>query len=84
MLRRVLEETIRIQNQRGLDDRTNLTNLVDTESTLQTLAMKGEDLTVFSALESESDNDTNDDWIFKFNYCCSHNTPEEPEEEVLE
>ena len=61
MLQRVVDEMIHIWNQQGLDDGSNLTNLVDAESTLQTLVAEAKDSTTFSAFESESDNNMNVD-----------------------
>ena len=42
--------------------------------------VEAEDLTTFSALESGSDNDTNDKKSIKSNYRSSHGTPEKAED----
>ena len=48
--------------------------------TLQILVVEAEDLTTFSALESGSDNDTNDKKSIKSNYRSNHGTRKEPED----
>ena len=51
---------------------------------MQTLPAQARDSTAFSTFESKSDNGRNHERSVKSNYRSSHDTPEEPEEEVLE
>ena len=67
-LRRVVEETIQIQNQRHLDKESSLTNLVGAEAMLQTLAADTRGSGAFSAFELELNNDTNDERSANSNY----------------
>ena len=83
-LQRIVEETIRLQNQRGFDEGNNITDLGDIETTLKILVAEEEYSTSFSALESCSDHDTNDDRCVKSTYHSSHGISEETEEEALE
>ena len=81
---RIVEETIHLRNQRGSDEGSKITDLADAESKLQILTTEVQDSISFSALESGSDHDTNDDWSVKSNYRSIHGIPEETEEEALE
>ena len=73
-------EAIRLHNQRHSDEGINLSSLRDTESILQTLAIGIEDMEVFSAFESELDNEHN----IHSNYRSSHDVPDELEEDESE
>ena len=80
VLRRVVEEAIRLQTQQCSDEGSRLSSLWEAESLLQTLATGDDDSEALSALESESYSKKS----VQSNYRNSHDTPDDPEEDDSE
>ena len=77
---KVVAKTIRIRKRRDSGEISIITDLTVAESALQLLATGGDDSTAFSALESRSGRDTNDEKSIKSNYRSSHRTLQKAED----
>ena len=80
VIRRVAEESLLLQQNHHSDEGSSLSSLQEAESILQMLATGDGDSELFSAIESDSDDEQNAQW----NYHSSQDTPNGPEDEELD